>query len=289
MSSSEISRCFRSRASVALVVTLAAAGVMTAPSARADNWPAFRGADGRSISTEKGFPVEWGPDKNVRWHVALPGRSNGSPIVWGDRVFLAQAQEGGRRTLMCFGRADGKLLWQSGITYMEKESSHPDNPYCSGTPATDGERVVVAFGSAGVYCYDLAGKEQWHRELGKLEHMFGNAISPLIVGDRVVLNYGPGAGARLVALDKRNGEIAWQAPPRKVDPREQRLTGPRLAGPGAMMAMPFVQQGDKNDDAALSRDEMVALAEKWFDTLDSDKWGKVTKAQLTDRLGGLVP
>jgi outer membrane protein assembly factor BamB len=283
MSIRQNSRCVR------LVTTFAAAALSTASVARADNWPAFRGADGQSVSAEKVFPVEWGPDRNVRWHVALPGRSNGSPIVWGDRVFVAQAQDGGRRTVMCFGRADGKLLWQSGITYTDKESTHPDNPPCSGTPATDGERVVVSFGSAGVYCYDLAGKELWHRSLGKLEHMFGNAISPLIVGDRVVLNYGPGAGARLVALDKKTGDVALEAQPPKVEPSEQRLAGPRLAGPGAMVAMPLIQQGDKNDDAALSRGEMDALAGKWFDKLDADKAGKVTRAQVVERLSGVVP
>src|SRR5438045_6350726 len=139
-----------------------ALGAACVQPARADNWPGFRGADGRSVSRETGLPVEWAPGRNVRWRVDLPGRSNGSPIVWGDRVFVAQARDGNGRTLMCFARADGKLLWQSGVTYADKEPTHPDNPYCSGTPATDGECVVVAFGSAGLYCYDLAGKELWH-------------------------------------------------------------------------------------------------------------------------------
>ena len=60
-----------------MVAGFAGACAVTAWPARADNWPAFRGADGQSVSTEKGFPIEWAPDKNVRWHVALPGRSNG--------------------------------------------------------------------------------------------------------------------------------------------------------------------------------------------------------------------
>jgi outer membrane protein assembly factor BamB len=273
------------KSAIALAVALAAC---VAP-VRADNWPAFRGADGRSVSRETGFPVEWAPGRNVRWRVELPGRSNGSPIVWGDKVFVAQPQEGSRRTLICFGRADGKLLWQSGITYADKEPTHPDNPYCSGSPAADGERVVVAFGSAGLYCYDLAGKELWHRELGKLEHMFGNAISPVIAGDLVVVNFGPGPTARLVAVDKRTGEIAWEAQPPKVDPNEQRLTGTRLAAPAAMFANPFVSQGDKNDDAALSREEMTAMAEKWYAQLDAEKTGKVSKEQFCRRLKEIVP
>jgi outer membrane protein assembly factor BamB len=89
----------------------------------------------------------------VRWHYTLPGPDNSSPIVWGDRVFLTQAIKGEqRRTLMCFHRADGKLLWQSGMTYTENEPSQPNNPYCSATPVTDGGRVIASFGSAGLYC-----------------------------------------------------------------------------------------------------------------------------------------
>jgi len=45
---------------------------------------------------------------------------------------------------------------------------------CSGSPAADGERVYVCFGSAGVYAYDFEGREAWHRDLGKLNHLFGN-------------------------------------------------------------------------------------------------------------------
>jgi outer membrane protein assembly factor BamB len=252
---------------------------------RADNWPSFRGTDGQSVSKEQGLPAEWGPQKNVRWRVELPGKSNGSPVVWGDRVFVAQAVEKDkRRTVMCFNRADGKLLWQSGVAYSDAESTHPDNPYCSGTPATDGERVVACFGSAGLYCYDFAGKELWHRDLGKLNHMFGNAISPVIVGDRVVVNFGPGEGARLVAVDKRTGATAWEAQPPKVDESEKSMSGPRMSGP-AMLVLMSMGGADKNEDGTVTRDELVAEADRWFDKVDPQKNGKVTKEQFVERLG----
>jgi outer membrane protein assembly factor BamB len=262
--------------------------LVTSVPALAGNFPGFRGGDGKSVSSDRNYPVEWGPEKNVRWRVELPGRSNGSPAVWGDRVFILQpVEKENRRTVMCFNRADGNLLWQSGVTYADKESHHPDNPYCSGTPATDGERVYACFGSAGLYCYDFAGKELWRRELGKLNHMFGNAISPVIAGELVVLNYGPGEGTRLVAVDKKTGEVRWEAKPPKVDPSEQTMTGPRLSGPGMMVAIPMMT-GDKDEDSALSRDEMANLADAWFDKLDPDKAGKVTKAEFPERLNAAL-
>ena len=272
----------------ALAVVASAAG----STARAENWPGFRGPGGRSVSADKGFPVNWGPQQNVRWRAALPGRSNGSPAVWGDRVFVLQAvgnDKDKRRTVMCFGRRDGALLWQSGVTYNEPEPTHPDNPPCSGTPATDGERVVACFGSAGLFCYDMAGRELWRRDLGKLNHMFGNAISPVIAGELVVLNYGPGEGTRLVAVDKRTGDVRWEAPPPKVDPSEQKMAPSRLGGPGMVVAQRFIGQGDKDGDAALDRGEMAGLAETWFDALDPAKSGTVAKDQFPQRLAETLP
>ena len=267
----------------ALATGVSLIAVLAAPS-HAANWPAFRG-DGSSVSPDKSLPREWGAEKNVRWRVDLPGRSNGSPIVWGDRVFVAQAVEKDkRRTVMCFDRRDGKLLWQSGVVYSEPESSHPDNPNCSGTPATDGERVVACFGSAGLYCYDFAGKELWRRDLGKLNHMFGNAISPVIVRDRVVVNFGPGEGARLVAVDKRTGEIAWEAQPPKVDESEQSMSGPRMSGP-AMLVLMSLGGADRNEDGTVTKDELVGEGDRWFDKLDPQKTGKLTKEQFVERLG----
>jgi outer membrane protein assembly factor BamB len=139
---------------------------------------------------------------------------------------------------MCFDRADGKPLWQSGAAYSDKEPTQQNNPYCSATPVTDGERVIASFGSAGLYCYDFAGKEVWHRDLGKMSHMFGNASSPILYGDLCILPFGPDEKARLIAVNKRTGEPVWEVEPPKVDPNEQQSSeGPGGAGgrgrPGA--------------------------------------------------------
>jgi outer membrane protein assembly factor BamB len=89
------------------------------------------------VSPEKWVPERWSKAENVRWRVELPGPGNSSPIVWGNHVFLSQAvQNQNRRTLMCFDRTTGKLLWQSGVTYAEPEPTSENNPYYSGSPAT---------------------------------------------------------------------------------------------------------------------------------------------------------
>jgi outer membrane protein assembly factor BamB len=115
-----------------------------------------------------------------------------------------------RRTVMCFDRTSGKVLWQQGPTYTEKELTHATNPQCSASPVTDGDRVIASFGSAGLYCYSMDGKKLWNRDLGKQTHIWGNAASPMIYGDLCVLNFGPGDRTFLLALNKANGETVWQ-------------------------------------------------------------------------------
>lgn len=115
----------------------------TAGTAAADNWPGWRGPYGTGVSDDQQLPVQWSDTQNVRWRVDLPGPGNSSPIVWEDRVFVAQAVDQSRM-LMCFDRVDGKLLWQSGVTYDGDEPTHRTNPHAAGTPATDGELVYVS-------------------------------------------------------------------------------------------------------------------------------------------------
>ena len=198
--------------------------------ASAGNWPGWRGPEGTGVSLEKNLPETWGTNRNVRWRVALPGPGNSSPVVWGNRVFIAQAVKGEkRRTVICFERADGRQLWQAGVVYGENEPSQENNPYCSATPVTDGERVVASFGSAGLYCYDMDGKELWRRDFGRMNHVFGNASSPVLYGNACVLNFGPDPKARLIAVDKRDGHTLWEVEPPKVGPAEG---PPARGGPG---------------------------------------------------------
>jgi outer membrane protein assembly factor BamB len=185
--------------------------------ALADNWPAWRGPTGQGFCTEKDLPLKWSPTENIRWKTPLPGKGNSTPIVWGSRIFVTQALDvdmkkklAPRRALICFDRKDGKELWRREVEYKEKEDTHDTNPYCSASPATDGERVVVSHGSAGVFCYDLDGKELWKRDLGKFDHIWGNAASPVIYKDLVILNCGPGDRCFLLAMNKKTGADVWK-------------------------------------------------------------------------------
>jgi len=198
-------------------------------SASAANWPALRGPDGSGVAKEKNLPLRWSTNENVAWRVPLPDRGNSTPIVWGGRVFITQATEGGaRRSVMCFDRRDGKVLWQSGVTWTEKEPTHDDNPPCTPSPLTDGQRVIAWFGSAGVHCYDFDGREIWRSDLGPQAHMWGYASSPILYRDLCLLNFGPGDRSFVMALDKKTGRTVWKfyIPILGTNVNEQELRGP---------------------------------------------------------------
>ncbi|MFM7097444.1 MAG: PQQ-binding-like beta-propeller repeat protein [Gemmataceae bacterium] len=179
----------------------------------AENWPGFRGPTGNGKSGEKNPPTAWSPSENIKWKLKLPAPGSSSPIIWENKIFLSQSmnKEGSERALLCIDRKSGKTLWQKSVNYNEKEPTHSTNPYCSGTPVTDGSRVIVSFGSAGLYCYDFDGNILWNKNLGKCIHLWGNSSSPILHKDLVILNFGPGENSFVVALDKNSGKEIWRA------------------------------------------------------------------------------
>ena len=56
-----------------------------------ENWPHWRGPAHNGISQSTGLPVQWGPAENIVWKAPLPSWSGGTPIIWGDRVFVTSA------------------------------------------------------------------------------------------------------------------------------------------------------------------------------------------------------
>lgn len=186
-----------------------------AVNANAEDWPAWRGPTGQGFSSDKNIPLTWSDQENVKWKVPLEHAGNSTPVIWGDKIFLTQAIKGGaRRSLLCFAREDGKLLWQKDVEYAAKERNWNETWYCNASPALDAERAVVSFGSAGMYCFDHHGKELWKRtDLGTWEHAFGNGASPILYGDLAILWCGPNESQGrnfLLAVNKNTGETVWE-------------------------------------------------------------------------------
>ncbi len=199
---------------ILLLNALSGVAILAEPGAKDPllSWPAWRGdLSGSARIPGADVPLEWSRDKHVRWRINLPEAGNSTPTIWGDRVFLTQAVTGDKsRNVMCFDRKDGRLLWKQGLIYTAEERTHRDNPYASASPAVDKDLVVASFGSAGVVAYDHEGKEQWRRDFGTIDHVWGNSSSPVIIGDIIIHYHGPARNAVLYGLNRRTGETIWQ-------------------------------------------------------------------------------
>ncbi|MEY4686850.1 MAG: hypothetical protein RIR76_873 [Verrucomicrobiota bacterium] len=183
-----------------------------ATAATPETWPQFRGPAASGVARAEP-PVRIGPDEPHRWKVPVPW-SPSSPVVWGDTLYLTTFGEG-ELQVRAHATADGSLRWKRGFRPPAVEEHHrSDGSPAASTPATDGRHVVSYFGSFGVVCHDTAGRELWRRPMpvaasgGK----FGTGTSPVISGDRVLLNRDVHEGSSLLCLDLATGRTRWETP-----------------------------------------------------------------------------
>lgn len=194
-------------------VLFAAALSTTAASAASPGpyWPQFRGPNAAGVADDAKPPLEFGPDKNLLWKASAPGGVS-SIIVWEDRLFLT-GFTGEQLVTVGYDARDGKELWRRVAPAEKIESCHEFSSPAASTPCTDGKRVYAYFNSFGVIAYDLSGNEVWRRPLPMLPVQYGSASSPILVGDRLIVQRDGGStNSHLLALNAATGQTVWDAP-----------------------------------------------------------------------------
>jgi outer membrane protein assembly factor BamB len=174
-------------------------------------WPQFRGPGGSGVADGQKPPVEFGPDKNVKWKVPAPSGLS-CPIVAGDKLVIT-AFDGGKLYTIAYNRADGTEAWRAEAPARKIKAYHKtESSPAASTPATDGKRIVSYFGSCGLFCYDLAGKELWKLELPtavSLGH-FGSGVSPILADGVVILVRDVTNDPKIIAVDLNTGKPKWE-------------------------------------------------------------------------------
>ena len=226
-----------------LAWTTAALAASLVP-AHAQNWPAFRGANATGVATGAP-PVAWDATarKNVAWKTAIPGLAHSSPIVWGDRVYLTTAvpSSGTPKVvtgdssksgidsatdivshtwrLMALDKATGRIVWDKAVhTGVPRVKRHVKASHASATPATNGSVIVALLGSEGLFCFDTNGTLKWQQDLGVIDvglvddptYQWGPASSPIIDGNRVIVQSDRQKGSFVAAFDLATGKQAWR-------------------------------------------------------------------------------
>ncbi len=220
-------------------LTLLACLAMLAASATAqENWPRFRGPEASGVAQDDPrLPDTWDQTTNVEWKTVIPGWGWGSPIIWGDRVFVSAVHSddeyelpkgglyngGGRGEppdsvhhwmVYCLSLASGEVLWkQEAHVGKPLIPRHPKNTYAAETPTTDGKRVYVLFGDVGLYCYDFDGKLLWEHPIEPKKTMlgYGAAASPIVQGDQVIMVYDNMEESYIEAINAATGETNWKS------------------------------------------------------------------------------
>jgi outer membrane protein assembly factor BamB len=156
-------------------------------------------------------PVNFGPGTNEVFKVSVPPGAS-SPCIWGDRIFLT-ALENGKLQTLCLNRRDGKLLWQKTAPAEKLEAFHPtESSPAASTPATDGDKLYVYFGSCGLLAYSMEGKELWSVPMPPATHMgdLGSGTSPIVHRGVVVLNRDMLRGSHILAVNAKTGKELWR-------------------------------------------------------------------------------
>ena len=194
-------------------ITLLATAVLSSFSGAAENsgklwWPQFRGPNSSGVGEGKP-PVHFGLDQNVVWKTAVASGLS-SPTVWEGRIFLTEFDRKNKElATLCIDRRTGKILWRRAVVLEEIERVHELSSPAAPTPATDGERVYVYFGSYGLVCYDLDGNQQWERRLPLPRNPYGASASPIVAGELLVVNH-QGKDSYLLGVNRRDGQTVWK-------------------------------------------------------------------------------
>ena len=225
-----------------LLILLLAAASFAAPAA--DDWPSWRGPLGTGEARAGNPPIEFSETVNLAWKTPIPGSGASTPIIWGDTIYLQTAVPVGpekppaqqkfafgenqdvyygqtytRATrdhefaLVAVHRQSGVIVWKKVLhTEQPGEGRHPTNTYASGSPSTDGERVIAFFGSRGLYATTMQGEVIWSRDFGEMDtrNGWGEGSSPALFRSRVIVTWDHEGQSFVAALDARDGREVWR-------------------------------------------------------------------------------
>ncbi len=171
-----------------------------------DDWPQWLGPARSGVSAEKGWSSQGKPDALWKTNVGL-GYS--SFAVQGKRLFtLGFDPDLEQDVVFCLDAESGQELWVYAYPAKIRDLYHGGGTLT--TPTVEGEFVYVSEREGQLHCLRVKdGELVWSKpaakELSLDTPTWGFSASPLISGERVILNYGG-----VVAFDKKKGDVLWQ-------------------------------------------------------------------------------
>jgi outer membrane protein assembly factor BamB len=180
---------------------------------------------GLGVST----PIVWNDRVFVTYQIganALRPGIHPTLVQGGNAVAAGEHPLGGARpqdsaasditlAVAAFDRKSGRQLWE--YTFKAEgdlPQTHEKRNLATSSPVTDGEMIYAWFSTGQLAAVDMNGKLVWSRHIGReysvMDINWGQASSPALYQDRLILPcYNP-SSSFLLALDKKTGKQIWR-------------------------------------------------------------------------------
>lgn len=184
------------------------------PNAKTHDWRTFLGPNMNATSEETPLLKKFGPNAPALVWEVTKGEGYAAPAIINDRAVLFHRVEN-NEVVECLNAENGERFWKYAYpsSYRDRYGFNP-GPRCQ--PVSDGDWVYT-FGVGGqLHCLKLTtGQVLWQRDLvkefGIKQNFFGVGATPLLEGDKLIINVGADGGPCVAAFDKRSGKMLWGA------------------------------------------------------------------------------
>ena len=197
---------------------------MSAAGVQAGEWGNWRGPSHNGSTDEKNLPAKFSKTQNVLWSVKMDGPSAGTPVVWGDNVFVSSSNPDKKHlTANCYDLGTGALKWSHQVAKGHRQDNRSN--YAAPSPVTDGQVVTFFYGNGALATYTLDGEKLWSQNIqekhGQFAFLWTFSTSPLIHDGILymqVLQRDTNVGSKgsddnrsyLLALEPKTGRQLWK-------------------------------------------------------------------------------
>jgi outer membrane protein assembly factor BamB len=179
-------------------------------------WADWRGTDRKGLWDATGVVHKFTADTiPVKWSVPCGAGYNGPTVSGGKVYFMERVQQPEEQErVVCLDAGTGSRIWTFAYTCPYMSVGYPAGPRAS-VVIRDGK--AYSLGTMGhLFCFNaLTGKVLWKSDLNTEYQIriptWGIAATPLVIGDKIILQVGGSNGACILALHKDTGSEIWRA------------------------------------------------------------------------------
>ncbi len=174
------------------------------------DWPQWRGPNRDGAVAMYDAPTTWPEQLREQWKIEV-GYGYATPVLVGDRIYMYTRQDEDE-VMMAIDPDSGEILWRTSYPapFEMKSATRRHGPGPKSTPTFAAGRLYTLGMSGIVTAFDAGqGTQLWQKPAPPVEPRFHTAMSPLVIGDLVILHVGGHDDGALTAFDGASGEVRW--------------------------------------------------------------------------------